>query len=65
MRKDAFRFPETDDKRIALLDLQRASWAPMLGREEQSAVLKGVKRIPLTKEGKFVQNCGEFEEALL
>jgi hypothetical protein len=51
--------------RIGLLDLQRASWAPMLGLDEQSAVLKGVKRIRLIKEGKLVHNCGEFEEALL
>ena len=51
--------------RIGLLDLQRASWAPMLGLDEQSTVLQGMKRIPLTKERKLVQNCGKFEEALL
>lgn len=61
----AFRFPENDDMRIGLLDLQRASWAPMLGLDEQSTVLQGMKRIPLTKERKLVQNCGKFEEALL
>lgn len=33
------RFPENDNMRFGLLDLQRASWAPMLGLDEQSSVL--------------------------
>jgi len=33
------RFPENDNMRFGLLDLQRASWAPMLGLDEQSTVL--------------------------
>jgi ubiquinone/menaquinone biosynthesis C-methylase UbiE len=33
------RFPEKDSMRIGLLDLQRASWAPMLGLDQQSTVL--------------------------
>jgi ubiquinone/menaquinone biosynthesis C-methylase UbiE len=33
------RFPEKDNMRFGLLDLQRASWAPMLGLDEQSTVL--------------------------
>ena len=33
------RFPESDNMRFGLLDLQRASWAPMLELDEQSTVL--------------------------
>lgn len=33
------RFREKDNMRSGLLDLQRASWAPMLGLDEQSTVL--------------------------
>lgn len=33
------RFPEKDNMRFGLLDPQRASWAPMLGLNEQSVVL--------------------------
>jgi ubiquinone/menaquinone biosynthesis C-methylase UbiE len=33
------RFPEGDNMRFGLLDLQRASWAPMLGIDEHSTVL--------------------------
>jgi SAM-dependent methyltransferase len=33
------RFPESHDMRINLLDLQRASWAPMLGLDERSVAL--------------------------
>jgi ubiquinone/menaquinone biosynthesis C-methylase UbiE len=33
------RFPENDNMRFGLLDLQRASWAPMLELGEQSTVL--------------------------
>ena len=33
------RFPEKHNMRFGLLDLQRASWAPMLGLNEQSTVL--------------------------
>src|SRR5438552_14719685 len=33
------RFAEIDNMRLGLLDLQRASWAPMLGLDEQSTVL--------------------------
>jgi ubiquinone/menaquinone biosynthesis C-methylase UbiE len=33
------RFPEKDNMRFGLLDLQRASWAPMLGLDDQSTVL--------------------------
>jgi len=33
------RFPEADNMRFGLLDLQRASWAPMLGLDEQSVAL--------------------------
>ena len=33
------RFPESDNMRLGLLDLQRASWAPMLELDEQSTVL--------------------------
>jgi SAM-dependent methyltransferase len=38
---DAVRthFPKDDNMRFGLLDLQRASWAPMLGLDEQSTVL--------------------------
>jgi ubiquinone/menaquinone biosynthesis C-methylase UbiE len=39
--KDAVRsrFPENDNMRFGLLDLQRASWAPMLGLSEHSTVV--------------------------
>ena len=50
----AFRFPENDDMRIGLLDLQRASWAvyrPARG-EAHSA-----------DQGR--ETVGKFEEALL
>jgi len=33
------RFPDGNDMRIGLLDPQRASWAPMVGIDEQSTVL--------------------------
>src|ERR1700674_2367291 len=33
------RFPENDNMTFGLLDLQRASWAPMLGLDEHSTVL--------------------------
>src|SRR6266853_6642651 len=33
------RFPEKDNMTFGLLDLQRASWAPMLGIDGQSTVL--------------------------
>jgi ubiquinone/menaquinone biosynthesis C-methylase UbiE/uncharacterized protein YbaR (Trm112 family) len=33
------RFPAGDNMRFGLLDLQRASWAPMLGLDESSTVL--------------------------
>jgi ubiquinone/menaquinone biosynthesis C-methylase UbiE len=33
------RFPERDNVRFGLLDLQRASWAPMLGLDERSVAL--------------------------
>ena len=38
---DAVRthFPKDDNMRFGMLDLQRASWAPMLGLDEQSRVL--------------------------
>ncbi len=44
-RKDSWveavraRFPEEDDMTSNILDLRRASWAPMLGLDEQSVVL--------------------------
>ena len=33
------RFPERDNMPSGLLDLQRASWAPMLGLDERSVAL--------------------------
>jgi len=33
------RFPEGDNMAVGLLDLQRASWAPMLGLDEQAVAL--------------------------